>query len=866
MSLARGATSAPIAAAVSSTGLVSGTYTAAITITDSARNSLSIPVTLVISCGAIGRRGFTATATGVAATSLTLTDPGGWSDGDELIAVLAANTTTPPATPAGWNLIGSNSTGGDLGQWVFQSFRSGSATTTWNGFAAGKLAGAMAAYSGGNTASPIGAPLVPFVPAVTGSGSGNVDVNACTTAADREEIVAAYAVTAAGAGTGLSVGPGLTSISGDVSTGGAVGDVVLNVGSDLLVPAAGTGLAETGTVAPAQTASKLGGLFALNPAVAPPAIAVTRNPAGPSQGDLVTYSMLVTNPAGNAALSGLTMSDTLSTGITFVSLTADTAGAGLTLANAGQVAGASGTLATPLAAGGSIVFSLVGSLGCAVTAEQSSTVFAWTAGMCGSPVKIVDAFRPGLVLAPAVSVTRDPAVPTPGDMVTYVVTVTNNNTGSPLNAITMSDTLPAGVAFVSLEVDGAGAGLTLANAGQVAGASGSLASPLAPGNSITFTLVGTVGCAASGAQLDAAFAQTAGVCQQASVATDTFTPAAVNTPTVTVTHTPAAPAWGDTVTYQVVVTNPAGGADLNGLVFSDTLPAGVDFVSIAGGSDGTGDGLTLSSNAGAGAVEGASGTFAIPLAAGTSFTFTVTGVVTCAAAGSQSHNAYAATPGGCLPELSAADAFSLPALGLSIVKTQVTPSAGATVSAGAAVQYRIVVTNTGAMTLTSLTLVDTVAPQVVGITTSATGFALPAVADSASGSVYTWSGSGLTMGPSTSYTFTISGQAGTTCAAVSVGNTAYVTAGFACGTGLLPSSAASGRFTLSPPALAFTVSKTQVPSNPGVGQGITYRIVVTNTGGATITTVTVTDTVAGTVIGNLANDQPGGFGAPAITT
>jgi len=641
------------------------------------------------------------------------------------------------------------------------------------------------------------------------------------------------------------------------------------MGSGLVVPAAGTALPGKGTVSPAQSASKLGALFAVAGAPAPPALMVSRTPVSPLQGGTVTYTIVVTNPVVNGSISSLVMSDTLPAGVSFLSLTPDFAGNGLTVSanpGAGVVEGAYGTLATPLAGGSSVTFTLVGKMGCAVSGDQTSTVFAGTGGMCGSPSGALDSFVPGVVTAPGVAISRTPAAPTQGDLVVYTISVTNFDAAAPLNSLTVSDTLPAGLSIVSFSADAAGDGLTLATVGQVAGASGSFTTPLPAGGVVNFTLVAGVGCGAASPLATQAYGETASGCTKTLSLADSFTPGAVVAPSVSVSHVPASPLQGDAVTYQIVVKNNSAVA-LNSIVLSDTLPAGVDYTSLSAGSDGGGDGLVLSDIAGAGAVEGAYGTFTpgLELAPGASFTFTLTGTVDCAGVGAQSNRAYGETAGGCTKTLSGADSFTLVPMGLSVVKSLLIPTAGATVLPGAPVQYRIVVTNTGVGTLTSLNVIDTLASQIMGITTAQpAGFGAPAKAASSSGSgtVYAWSGGGLTMGPNLAYSFTISGFAGVVCAPAILGNTAYATAGNVCGTDLLPTSAVSGVFTLGPPVVGIAIAKALLTTPAMTGDPVQYRIVITNTGTSTVVGLSVVDTLAPQIMG-ITTAQPAGFGAPA---
>lgn len=66
------------------------------------------------------------------------------------------------------------------------------------------------------------------------------------------------------------------------------------------------------------------------------------------------------------------------------------------------------------------------------------------------------------------------------------------------------------------------------------------------------------------------------------------------------------------------------------------------------------------------------------------------------------------------------------------------------------------------------------------------------------------------------------------------------------------------KYSQAPFVLAVSAVKTQTPTTPGVGEPVTYTIVVTNTGGATIDNLVVVDTVSPVVMG-ATTDQPSGF-------
>ncbi len=200
---------------------------------------------------------------------------------------------------------------------------------------------------------------------------------------------------------------------------------------------------------------------------------------------------------------------------------------------------------------------------------------------------------------------------------------------------------------------------------------------------------------------------------------------------------------------------------------------------------------------------------------------------------------------------------------VAVVKTQTPASPGI----GEPVTYQIVVTNVGGAVIDSLTVVDTVAPEVTGVTTDQPAvMGLPTVTQQpGSGTRYVWSGSGLTMDPGESFTFTITGRVGLVCAPTMVSNTAYIIASnVSCSKDMFANAAGT---MVQPPVMGITVLKTQTPptsASASGGQPVMYEIVVTNTGTATIEDLLVVDTVSPYVTA-VTTDQPAGFGSPAVT-
>src|SRR6185436_16175730 len=203
--------------------------------------------------------------------------------------------------------------------------------------------------------------------------------------------------------------------------------------------------------------------------------------------------------------------------------------------------------------------------------------------------------------------------------------------------------------------------------------------------------------------------------------------------------------------------------------------------------------------------------------------------------------------------------ISAPVANLSVVKRQTTPAS----LPGDPVTYSVIVTNVGTATLTSLTVFDTISPVVTGATGYATGFPTPVISQVAGGgTLFAWTGVPVTMAPGVTYTFTISGLAGVVCASTTVGNTAFVAASSACSATFM--SASSPTFTLPAPTLTYTVQKLAVVPSPLTGQPVKYLIVVTNTGGTTLTNLTLWDTLSPVVQGATAL-EPSGFPTPAVT-
>ncbi|OUC07147.1 hypothetical protein RY27_16660, partial [Litorilinea aerophila] len=264
----------------------------------------------------------------------------------------------------------------------------------------------------------------------------------------------------------------------------------------------------------------------------------------------------------------------------------------------------------------------------------------------------------------------DPAVP--GEELTYYIVVTNTGPADAHN-VTVSDTLPAGFQL----------SLVLASQGGCNGLPCNLGT-LPAGGSATLQIMGTVASSVSGS---GALANTA---QVTSTTPGSSGSAVVNPALVTeadlgvVKSGTATAAPGDTVTYTVQLHN-SGPADAQGVVVTDTLPAGLSLVAVTPGGICTGSGSTIVCSFGT-------------LAAGATETVLVTATVASdVAPGSSLENRV--TVGSSTPDPNplndsdSADTSIIAQADLIITKEQLAP-AGAVV-AGELVTYVIVITNTG---------------------------------------------------------------------------------------------------------------------------------------------------------------------------
>jgi uncharacterized repeat protein (TIGR01451 family) len=272
----------------------------------------------------------------------------------------------------------------------------------------------------------------------------------------------------------------------------------------------------------------------------------------------ITYTVTVAN-AGPSDATNVVLTDTLPAGVNFVSASAGCANAaGTVTCNLGTLASGTNTMimivVTPTAAG-----MLTDTA--TVTAAESDPVPANNTAMETTTV----------VAQADLSVTKtdspDPIILGTGD-ITYTVTVANAGPND-ATSVVLTDTLPAGVTFVSATAPCTqAAGTVTCNLGTIANGANTVITivitPTAPG-----VLTNTASVTAT--ENDPVAAN--------NMATEMTTVNAMADISVTKTDAPDPIVLGSgNLTYTVTVAN-AGPSPAAGVVLTDTLPAGVTFVS-----------------------------------------------------------------------------------------------------------------------------------------------------------------------------------------------------------------------------------------------------------------------------------------------
>lgn len=434
-------------------------------------------------------------------------------------------------------------------------------------------------------------------------------------------------VSTAGTGTGWSCSYAAPNVTCTRTTAIGVSlsapPIVINV-----TPTAGGSVTNTASVSGGnEPAGNSGNNTAADTATVyyPPVIAKAFSPATIVSGATTTLTITITNPAGSgvASVTGVTFSDPFPAGMSVASTPALTNTCGGTVSPGGSqgdtvLALANGTLGGP---GTSCQISVT------VTATGTGTKTNTTGQVRSDNSGIGNTASANLVVTapgnPVLTKVSSPSVVGVGEAATLTFTITNKSATSP--DLGFRDTLPAGVVTTTTTFGGTctstgGAGLirTVTSGNTVINVSGV---DLGSGASCTVTIPIRASAAGSYANTSANISNLAG----GLTATTLSDILEVQPATLTKSFAPASIVVNTPSTMSFLVSNGAALPEINGIGFTETLPAGVVLAAVPAASQ---CGGTVTGTAGGSTVVVSGVTLAAGLA-----NCTITASVTAAAAG-----------------------------------------------------------------------------------------------------------------------------------------------------------------------------------------------------------------------------------------
>jgi uncharacterized repeat protein (TIGR01451 family) len=306
----------------------------------------------------------------------------------------------------------------------------------------------------------------------------------------------------------------------------------------------------------------------------------TDSPDPVTAGSNITYTITVRD-AGSCNAQGVTLTDVVPVGTTFVSFTAP-AGWTTTTPPAGSTGTVTATTPT-LASGASAVFTLVVNVNAALpagiitntAAVSSTTSDPNLANNSDTETTTVN----GLATADLFVTQLDSPDPvTAGNNITYTIGI-NNAGPSDAQGVTFTDVIPLGTTFVSFT--GGGSGCTTPAVGGTGTVSCTTLPTLPPNNSFLFTLVVNVNAALPDGTVISNTATASSTTTDPNAAnnswTETTTVGTAADLSVTKTDSPDPVTAGSNISYDLFVFN-FGPSDASGTL-TDVLPAGTTFVS-----------------------------------------------------------------------------------------------------------------------------------------------------------------------------------------------------------------------------------------------------------------------------------------------
>ena len=426
-------------------------------------------------------------------------------------------------------------------------------------------------------------------------------------------------------------------------------------------------------------------------------LGVTKNgPATATAGSDVAYDIFILNNGPDDATTAV-LTDNIPPGMTFVSRM-QTSGPSFICSDPG--AGFGGTVSCSLAtftAGSSATFTFVFQI---PNGTPDGTLFQNTATISSATPddfaennsSIAGTSTPPAA-QPDVGVNKTgPTSAGPGTNVTYTITVSNFSAAQ-ATAVTMQDTLPGTMTFVSLNPNAGCTTPAPGNGGTINCSIGTMTG----GSSITYTLVGHIPAATASGTTFSNMATISSSNDANPENNSSSVALIVSSVDLSVTKAgPAAVVAGNPLTYTITVANAGPDLAIN-VLLTDTMPPGTTFTSII---QNTGPIASCSTPPAGGNGTIACGFVQINSGASAQFTLTltpgnVTSVSNTASVSSDSFDTNSAN------NSSTASTVVTPSADLALTK-----SAPAVVAAGTTLAYTLTVTNNGPSDATGVSVVD----------------------------------------------------------------------------------------------------------------------------------------------------------------
>ncbi|MEJ8855337.1 isopeptide-forming domain-containing fimbrial protein [Variovorax robiniae] len=521
-------------------------------------------------------------------------------------------------------------------------------------------------------------------------------------------------------------------------------------------------------------------------------------------GETLTYSITLKNTGGTAA-TNYALTDTLSSGLTFVS--ADNGGK-----NAGQATTWTG-LTVP--AGGTLVVTVKATVNAPISTANVTNIAKPTGSpdpACPSDGCVVTPTAGAISIVKAVAAESgtQAGIAEAGETLTYSITLRNTG-GTAVTNYALTDTLSAGLTFASASNGGANAGPTTNWTGLTIPAGGTLVVTLKATVNTPITTASVTNIAKPTGQPDPACPSDGCVVTPTSSAVTLVKTLVAETGTQ-----PGVAEAGETLTYNITLKNSGGTAATN-YALTDTLGTGLSFASASNGGVNAGQSITWT-----GLAIPAGGTLVVTVKATVNTPITTPSVANIAKP--------TGTPD---PACPSNGCVVTPTTSVVTVAKTAVPASGATVIPGQTISYTLKATVTGSETKAATVLTDKL------------GAGLTFVSVTSKSPLFTEGGSGNQR------TFTL--PAGTVAGTYEVVYKVTVDVG---ATGTVNNAVTGANCTVDKPCTTSHpvgkagVSKQLVAESgtvPGVaeaGETLTYRITISNPSTAPITGFALTDTMS----------------------